>query len=297
MTSRSSRQPSIVKILCWSYQTWEHFIPDPDLTGTISCKRSGVRFIEVDANFSSRDERERALSEADVVFMLDFQLPNADLNIPKKRRKEVVYILASMESPALGFRKRLRTHPFLDRFNFLWSYNRDLTLHTSYLSRSYLYWHHVQRPALVPFAKKIKSALMITLISNCQPAHEAIGRKSLLLSLIKVISIHNYGKCLKNREFPSNQSDELVLAQYKFIYAVENSLCTDYVSEKWVRGLRVGTIPVVAGVNGFPDYTRFDPALDLPVYVNIARFNSSKDLVEHLKQIGENEKIYSRYMA
>ena len=204
VASRPSQQPSLVKILYWSYQTWKHFLPDPSLTGTISCKRSGVRFIEVDANLSSRDERERALSEADVVvFMLDFLLPNADLNIPKKRRKEVVYILASMESPALGFRKHLRTHPFLDSFNFLWSYNRDLNLHTSYLPRSFLYWHHVQRPALVPFAKKIKSALMMTLISNCQHAHEAIGRKSLLLRLMKDISIHNYGKCLKNRQLPS----------------------------------------------------------------------------------------------
>ena len=101
----------------------------------------------------------------------------------------------------------------------------------------------------------------------------------------------------KTGSYLRNQSVELVLAQYKFIYAVENSLCTDYVSEKWVRGLRVGTIPVVGSVNGFPDYTRFDPALDLPVYVNTARFNSSKDLAERLKQIGEDEKIYSRYMA
>ena len=147
---------------------------------------------------------------------------------------------------------------------------------------------------MVPFQKKEPSALLMTMFTNCD---DRFGRGTLIERLMKHMPVHNYGSCFRNRNFPPNVSDETVVAQYKFIYAVENSLCTEYISEKWVRGLRVGTIPVVASINGVPDYKKFDPALNLPTHINTAGFDGPGELAQRLKKIGGNEKLYSRYMA
>ncbi len=38
-----------------------------------------------------------------------------------------------------------------------------------------------------------------------------------------------------------------VLAQYKFTIAMENAVCTDYVTEKFWRPFQLGTVPIVYG--------------------------------------------------
>ena len=40
-----------------------------------------------------------------------------------------------------------------------------------------------------------------------------------------------------------------IQAQYKFSFATENALCTDYITEKLWRALTVGSVPVVLGSN------------------------------------------------
>ena len=53
-----------------------------------------------------------------------------------------------------------------------------------------------------------------------------------------------------------NEADALA-HRYLFYYAAENSIYPDYVSEKFFRGLRVGTVPVYLGT---PTAVDFAPA-------------------------------------
>ena len=70
----------------------------------------------------------------------------------------------------------------------------------------------------------------------------------------------SYGLCLKNK---FNHSDEHMkgnielYSKYKFVIAIENSNCQDYVSEKLVHVIASGSIPIVAGRDGMPNYLKF----------------------------------------
>ena len=286
---------SIVKVLYWFHGTvWSY---NPDWMTEMLCPRSNVHFVEVHGDFNTPEGRQRALSEADVVvFQLDHPKNESAIVIPKKPRPNMVYIIASMESPVRRpWWHRMRSFPMIDQFNFLWSFNRNLPLHSSYLTMSAFDLGQMLRPPTVPFSKKLTSALMITLVTNCD---NRFGRATLIRGLMNHIGLHNYGNCFRNQKPFRNGSHEIALvARYKFVLSVENSFCTDYVTEKWIRGLRAGSIPVIASVNSFPNYTAFDPALSLPIYINTLDFGSPGELANRMKQIGASERLYNNYMA
>ena len=288
---------SIVKVLYWYQGMALHF--NPDWRKEVFCSRAKVRFVEVHGDFKTPEGRQRALSEADiVVFQLDHPKNESAVVIPKKPRPTMVYIITSMESPVRRpWWHRMRSSPFIDGFNFLWSYNRNLSLHSSYMTMSKFDLSQMLRPPIVPFAKKLTSALMITLVTNCD---NRFGRATLIRRLMLHIGLHNYGNCFRNQKpfrSASYETEVKLVAQYKFVLSVENSFCADYVTEKWIRGLRAGSIPVIASVKGFPNYTEFDPALHLPVYINTVDFGSPDDLANRMKKIGASEHLYSEYMA
>ena len=49
------------------------------------------------------------------------------------------------------------------------------------------------------------------------------------------------------------EHDEILklVGKYKFAIAFENAICTDYITEKFWRPLRVGTVPIVYGSDRF----------------------------------------------
>ncbi|CAF4638040.1 unnamed protein product, partial [Rotaria magnacalcarata] len=62
--------------------------------------------------------------------------------------------------------------------------------------------------------------------------------------------------CLNNRQgYGARMVDNFAAYKnYKFVIAIENSNCQDYVSEKLILAVSSGSIPIVAGFNGRPDY-------------------------------------------
>ena len=81
--------------------------------------------------------------------------------------------------------------------------------------------------------------------------------------------------------------------KYKFVLAIENSNCADYVTEKLVKAVESGSIPIVAGRNGRPDYRRYMPKHS---YINIYDYSSIKALANDLKRIGNNKELYESYL-
>ena len=108
--------------------------------------------------------------------------------------------------------------------------------------------------------------------------------------LAKYIPIDIYGKCgtLKCVSSPGHSCDRL-LDEYKFYIAAENSLCPDYVTEKFYRALSHGVVPVVYGG---ADYTQYGPPHS---YVNVANFRSPKELAEYLLLLDKNDALYMEY--
>lgn len=109
------------------------------------------------------------------------------------------------------------------------------------------------------------------------------------------MKIHSYGSCLNNRKgYGARMADNVdAYIKYKFVLAIENSNCVDYVTEKLVKAVESGSIPIVAGRNGRPDYRRYMPAHS---YINIYDYPSIKALADDLKRIGSNKTLYESYL-
>jgi hypothetical protein len=77
--------------------------------------------------------------------------------------------------------------------------------------------------------------------------------------------------------------------KYKFYLAAENSLCPDYVTEKFYRGFLNDIVPVVYGG---ADYSQYAPPHS---YINIADFRSPKELADYLLLLDKNDALYRKY--
>jgi alpha-1,3-fucosyltransferase len=136
------------------------------------------------------------------------------------------------------------------------------------------------------FANRTK--LIAWFNSHC-PTHSQ--REDYVKKLAEFIPVDIYGKCGPLECLPRNdpRCDARVLVNYRFYLAAENSLCPDYVTEKFYRALMNDIVPVVFGG---ADYTQYAPPNS---YVNIADFKSPKDLADYLLLLSKNDALYSKY--
>lgn len=93
-------------------------------------------------------------------------------------------------------------------------------------------------------------------------------RDEYVKELMKYQRIDSYGACLNNKPLPdhlqkindnyiNNLYDESFLkfmARYKFVLAIENGVCDDYVSEKFWRAIHVGVVPIYFGAPTIRDW-------------------------------------------
>ncbi|CAF2851102.1 unnamed protein product [Rotaria sp. Silwood2] len=147
-------------------------------------------------------------------------------------------------------------------------------------------------PPMVSFENKEKQADIIWIISNCN-AHN--GRQDFVQQLMQEMKVDSYGSCLHNRHgYGARMADNIdAYKKYKFVIAIENSNCVDYVTEKLVKAVASGSIPIVAGFNGRPDYRRYMPEHS---FINILNYSSIKDLANDLKRIGNDKTLYESYL-
>ena len=109
------------------------------------------------------------------------------------------------------------------------------------------------------------------------------------------IKIDSYGSCMNNRQgYGARMTDNVdAYKKYKFVLAIENSNCVDYVTEKLVKAVESGAIPIVAGRRGRPDYRRYMPDHS---YINVFDYPSVKALADDLKRIASNKTLYESYL-
>jgi hypothetical protein len=84
-----------------------------------------------------------------------------------------------------------------------------------------------------------------------------------------------------------------LFSKYKFVIAIENSNCQDYVTEKLVHAVASGSIPIVAGKDDKPDYLKFMPKNS---YINIYDFKSPQELAKHIELVASKREEYQKYI-
>ena len=107
------------------------------------------------------------------------------------------------------------------------------------------------------YATKLKFAT--TLISNC--LGPVIKRMEYINEMKKYVQVDVYGKCGQTCPTKNPSKDDgckdIVARDYKFYLAFENSICKDYVTEKFFYILRHPIIPVVWGDGNYEDFVSF----------------------------------------
>ena len=148
-------------------------------------------------------------------------------------------------------------------------------------------------PPLVEFEQKTTSAPIVWVLSNCNAFN---ARQTFVSKLMALIGVDSYGACLRNKNTHTrermNGNIELY-SKYKFVIAIENSNCEDYVTEKLVHAVASGSIPIVAGRDNKPDYLKFMPKGS---FINIYDYKSVDELVTHLNSIASNKTRYEQFI-
>ena len=153
----------------------------------------------------------------------------------------------------------------------------------------------------------LKKHLVVAMISHCN-THGL--REDYIKELKKYIPVDNYGKCdfndestvddnwdpkigldyCKKSEFISSNPEcyDVIETRYKFYLSFENSVCVDYVTEKFFHVMARNVVPVVYGGANY--------SLIAPPHSFIdARQFKPKRLAEYLLRLDQDEILYNEY--
>jgi alpha-1,3-fucosyltransferase len=136
--------------------------------------------------------------------------------------------------------------------------------------------------------------LAVWVVSHC---HTEGKRERIAAELAKYIPIDVYGTCGDlDCTLPRNASihpelchPDILENKYKFYLAFENSLCTDYVTEKFFNILDTGMIPIVYGG---ADYRAMFPPYS---FIDVQDFPSIQKLAEYITSVSRNPSHLAKY--
>lgn len=141
-----------------------------------------------------------------------------------------------------------------------------------------------------------KTRLAAAMISHCNTDGR---REDYIKQLKKYVKIDVYGWChdegspqltCDTNEILSSTPEcyDMLEANYYFYLSFENSICTDYVTEKFFQIMKHDMIPVVYGG---ANYSRIAPKHS---YIDARQFKP-KDLATYLRQLANNVTLYNEY--
>ncbi|KAK0044821.1 glycoprotein 3-alpha-L-fucosyltransferase A [Biomphalaria pfeifferi] len=219
--------------------------------------------------------------EADVVLVHGVKLDEGLL--PPKRWPGQLYVMYGRESPLhYGGALVEETSSWRYAFNLTSTYRQDSDIFWPYGGLKYSDWTANRSPELERKAKN-KTRMAAWLVSNCRAPSL---RAEYVAEMKKHIEVDIYGHCGSTSDCPGNDKGvcmDSLLENYKFYLAFENSMCPDYITEKFFKVFhrKLNIVPVV---RGGADYDRLLPTGS---FINAAWFRTAKDLAVYLKTMSD----------
>jgi hypothetical protein len=224
----------------------------------------------------------RRLPEAQAVV---FHLPTSREIERVTKYPGQVWVAWSMESEVTC--PRLADPEFMRHFEITMTYRRDSTVWCPYIGPD------TGTALLCPPRAKTEPAPAVYLQSS---RYNASRRVQYVAELMKRLKVDSYGAVLHNRAWPAidrgRESKLELIARYKFTLAFENSIATDYVSEKFYDPLIAGSVPVYLGA---PNVADLAPAERC--FVDAADFDGPAELAAYLNHLAGDELAYAEYLA
>jgi alpha-1,3-fucosyltransferase len=176
------------------------------------------------------------------------ELTDLPLNVPSFRPENQRWIFFLYESPysVIEYNGFNDFSKYNGVFNLTATYRSDSDFLTNFEGTAQMTWEKNTNYEIPYHLKKNKIAA--ALISNCEG--DKSKRIDFINKLRKFIPIDVYGGC-GEKKCPISQirsaCKELIANEYKFYFAFENSLCDEYITEKFFGMLKYNIVPVVRG--------------------------------------------------
>ncbi|XP_023128653.1 alpha-(1,3)-fucosyltransferase 4-like [Amphiprion ocellaris] len=235
---------------------------------------------------------ERAYPEADAVIIHHREIATLNVDLPPEPRPHAQkWIWLNYESPSHTPRLWL----FEGIFNLTMSYRTDSDI---FLPYGYLvpreraltgtrsrFTHPLRGPAHSDFRRP---RLVAWVVSNWSESH---ARVSLFHKLRRFVHVDVFGRV--GRSLPKG-SDSVVqlLRRYLFYLALENSLHTDYITEKLWNAVLAGAVPVVLG----PPRKSYERFLPPEAFIHVDDFTTVQDLARYLLMLRSKPALMRRHL-
>ncbi|KRZ83990.1 Alpha-(1,3)-fucosyltransferase C [Trichinella sp. T8] len=228
--------------------------------------------------------------KASAVVMYDHNLLPNDL--PPQRRDGQHFVFFLMESPTYvseqafqALRKNYYT------LTMTWRKDSDIYSPFGYFKK---------RKTVKSFDEKFwkeiannKTKLVAWMVSYCHPISK---RELYVAELQKYIDIDIYGYCGSKKCKKTDQAyqeydpcEMMFRKEYKFYIAFENTVCTDWVTEKTFNRINMHSVPIVLSRK---IYSKIAPNMS---FIAADDFKSPADLAQYLKYLHSNTDKYIQY--
>ncbi|KAK4474760.1 hypothetical protein MN116_001883 [Schistosoma mekongi] len=210
---------------------------------------------------------------------------------PGKRPVSQAWVAHEYES---AFHTRF-SNEINDKINFTAIYRFDSTIRTPYgmytpFERRTNNSDRTLAPRRLENMANGKNRSVAWIVSNCNPRSP---RKAYADELAKHITVDVYGRC---GQMTCSGSDcfNMIRKYYKFYLSFENSLCQDYITEKFFfNALMNNAIPIVMGAS-IEEYQKVSPPHS---FIHVDQFENPKELASYLKYLDKNDTAYNEYFT
>lgn len=140
------------------------------------------------------------------------------------------------------------------------------------------------------YREKHRTKQAVWLVSHCVTASK---REQFVSGMQKMVNIDIFGGCTGTRSAcprSERSCDDRIVKKYKFYLAFENSLCTDYVTEKAFKWYNKDIILVVRGARKYSHY------LPKGTYIDADDFETPQALGAYLERLANNKEEYSNML-
>ncbi|XP_045108090.1 alpha-(1,3)-fucosyltransferase C-like isoform X2 [Portunus trituberculatus] len=233
-------------------------------------------------------------SAAAVVFHPGDMKPS--YSIPATRPPGQPWVFLSLESASTVIGNNVNLARLGGVFNWTMTYRRDSDVVMPYglvlprtppLNSGKDYW-----------AGKSSKLLAAWAVSHCNTESR---REWFVKEMVKHMSVDVFGRCgtkkcgknLSVRTMGTFNQTECTneIQKYMFYLAFENSICLDYITEKFYQALTLEVVPVVLGGGPYEDIA---PPHS---YVDALAFPSPKHLAKYLKKLANDRDAYNEFFA
>ncbi|KAK7489399.1 hypothetical protein BaRGS_00019343, partial [Batillaria attramentaria] len=202
---------------------------------------------------------------------------------PSDRPPGQIWVAMALESP-IHYNAGYRNPLWKGAFNWTMTYRTDSDIFYPY---AFLAYREKSPNKDYKAIAKSKTRNAAWFVSNCFTQSK---RSTYVKELQKHIDVDIYGKCGQHScpRHDEARCSALLNSTYRFYLSFENSVCRDYVTEKFYKIFaNVNAIPVV---RGGADYKKFFPP---GTFIDAGDFKTPQSLAAHLKRLASDEDVFA----